>query len=255
MLCALTTNGRLLMRRLLFVAAALAALAAASVAVAEGIEGAKTAKSVTGTFSATQASVTTRTCTTSDGKSLSITLAKYTGSSTGDPDLTGPLTIRARSVINTTDNVGVVEGALRIDVASGRDTHAGFAAVYDHGNIAVLAVGRAHDPSARLVANLSAAFSQNGGFTGGKLGGGTGAGSAVELGPGRCGANAAPEKSEARGTISALSSTSITVAGLTCAIPADKSADVNSHFKVNDRAEIHCALLSGTNTLTKIERR
>ena len=229
------------MRRLLFVAATIAALTAASVAVADGIEGAKTAKSVTGTFSATQASVTTRTCTTSDGKSLSITLAKYTGSSTGDPDLTGPLTIRARSVINTTDNVGVVDGALRIDVASGRDTHAAFAAVYDHGNVAGLALGRAHDPSARLVANLSA--------------GGTGAGSAVELGPGRCGANPAPEKSEARGTISALASTSITVAGLTCAIPADKSADVNSHFKVNDRAELHCALLNGTNTLTKIERR
>ena len=75
------------MRRLLFVAAAIAALTAASVAVAHGIEGAKTAKSVTGTFSATQASVTTRTCTTSDGKSLSITLGKYTGVSSGDPDL------------------------------------------------------------------------------------------------------------------------------------------------------------------------
>ena len=43
------------MRRLLFVAATIAALTAASVAVADGIEGAKTAKSVTGTFSATQA--------------------------------------------------------------------------------------------------------------------------------------------------------------------------------------------------------
>src|SRR5436305_2044081 len=173
MLCALTTNGRLLMRRPLFGAATIAARTAASVAVADGIEGAKTAKSGTGTFSATQAGVTTRTRTTSDGKSLSITLAKYTGSSTGDPDLTGPLTIRARSVINTTDNVGVVDGALRIDVASGRDTHAAFAAVYDHGNVAGLAVGRAHDPSARLVANLSAGLSANGGFTGGKLGGGT----------------------------------------------------------------------------------
>ena len=38
------------MRRLLFVAAALAALTAASVAVAHGIDGAKTAKGVAGTF-------------------------------------------------------------------------------------------------------------------------------------------------------------------------------------------------------------
>ena len=243
------------MRRLLFVVAAIAALTAASVAVAHGIEGAKSAKSVTGTFSATQASVTTRTCTTSDGKSLSITLGEYTGTSSGDPDLTGPITLRTRSVINTTDNVGVVEGGLRIDVASGRDTHAAFLTVYDHGNVAGLAVGRAHDPSARLVANVSAGFSANGGFTGGRFGGGTSAGSAVELGPGKCGANPASEKSQARGTISALSAGSITVAGLTCAIPPDKSADVTSHFKVNDRAEIHCTLVNGTNTLTKIERR
>jgi hypothetical protein len=243
------------MRRLLLVAAAIAALTAVSVAVADGIEGAKTAKSVVGTFAATSANVSTRTCTTSDGKSLAITNARYAGQSTGDADLTGPITLRARSIINTTDNVGVVEGALRIDVAPGRDTYATYATVYDHGNVAGLAIGRAHDPSARLVANVSAGFSANGGFTGGKFGGGTSPGSAVELGPGKCGAQAPAEKSEARGTISALSSSSITVAGLTCAIPADKSADVNAHFKVNDHAEIHCTLTNGTNTLTKIERR
>ena len=242
------------MRRLLLVAAAIAALTAASVAVADGIEGAKTAKSVAGTFSATSANVSTRTCTTSDGKSLSITLARYTGTSAGDPDLTGPIVLRARSVINTTDNVGVVEGALRIDVASGRDTYATYATVYDHGNVAGLAIGRAHDPSARLVANMSAAFSASGGFTGGKFGG-TSTGSAVELGPGRCGVKTPAEKSEARGTISALTSGSVTVAGLTCAIPADKSADVNSHFKAGDHVEIHCSLVNSTNTLTKIERR
>lgn len=242
------------MRRLLFVAAATAALVAASVAVAHGIEGAKTAKSVTGTFTAIQASVTTRTCTSSDGKALSITFGKYTGLAGGDPDLTGPITLRTRAVINTTDNVGVVEGGLRIDVASGRDTYAAFSTVYDHGTVAGLAVGRAHDPSVRLVANLSAGFSASGGFTGGKIGGGTSAGSAVELGPGKCGAPAV-EKSEARGTITALSANSITVADLTCAIASADSAAVNSHFKVNDRAEIHCAVQNGTNTLTRIERR
>jgi hypothetical protein len=243
------------MRKLLLAAAAVAALVATSVAVADGIGGAKTAKSVAGTFSATSANVSTRTCTTTDGKSLAITDARYTGAATGDPDLTGPITLRARSVINTTDGVGVVDGSLRIDVASGRDTHANYAAVYDHGNVAGLAAGRAHDPAARLVANLSAAFSAAGGFTGGKFGGGTAGGSAVEIGPGRCAPAAKPEKSEARGTITALSATSITVAGLSCNIPADKSADVNAKFKVNDRAEIHCSLVGGQNTLTRIEKR
>ena len=243
------------MRRLLFAAAAVAALVAASVAVADGIGGAKTAKSVAGTFSATSPNVSTRTCTTTDGKSLAITFARYTGTASGDPDLTGPITLRTRSVINTTDGVGVVDGWLRIDVASGPDTTARYAAVYDHGNIAGLAAGRAHDPSARLVANLSAGFSAAGGFTGAKLGGGTAGGSAVEIGPGKCAPAAKPEKSEARGTITALSASSITVAGLTCGIPGDKSAEVNAKFKLNDRAEIHCSLVGGLNTLTRIEKR
>jgi hypothetical protein len=241
------------MRKLIFAATGLAVLAAASVAVAEGIDGAKTARAVAGTFSATSTDVSSRTCTTTDGKTLTITNGRYTGAASGDPDLTGAITLRARSITNS-DGVGVVSGTFRIDVASGRDTAAVFSTVYDHGTVAGLAFGRAHDPSARLLANLSAGFAP-GTFTGGKLGGGTAAGSAVELGPGKCAHTAKPEKTEARGTISALSSTSITVAGLTCAIPGDKSVDVNAKFKLNDRAEIHCALQNGQTTLTRIEKR
>jgi hypothetical protein len=241
------------MRKLMFAAAGLVALAATSVAVAHGIQGAKTATAVAGGFSATSTNVSSRTCTTTDGKTLTITNGKYTGAATGDPDLTGPITLHARSVTNS-DGLGVVSGEFRIDVASGRDTAGVFSTVYDHGNIAGLAVGRAHDPSARVVANLSATFAP-GNFSGGKIGGGTNGGLAVELGPGKCAPAAKPEKSEARGTISALSGTSITVAGLQCNIPGDKSADVNAKFKVNDRAEIHCTLQNGQNTLTRIEKR
>ena len=43
--------------------------------------------------------------------------------------------------------------------------------------------------------------------------------------------------------------------GLTCAIPADKSADVNAKFKQGDTAEIRCAFANGQNTLTRIEKR
>jgi len=243
------------MRKSILAVAGLVALAAASVAVAHGIDGAKTARAVAGTFSATSSNVATRTCTTTDGKTLTITNGKYTGMASGDADLAGAITLRARSVVNS-DGVGVVEGTFRIDVASGRDTAGVFSTVYDHGNVAGLAVGRAHEPSARLVANLSAGFAP-GSFTGGKLGGGTSGGSAVELGPGKCApaARPKPEKSEAKGTITALSANSITVAGVTCAIPSDKSAAVNSKFKVNDRAEIHCALQNGQSTLTRIEKR
>src|SRR2546430_193216 len=85
----------------------------------------------------------------------------------------------------------------------------------------------------------------------------TAGGSAVELGAlGGCRpSETKPEKSEARGTISALSSSSITVAGLTCAIPADKSADVSARFKQGDVASIACAFANGQNTLTRIEKR
>lgn len=244
------------MRKLTFVTVVVAALVAASIAVAHGIEGAKTAKAVAATFTATGASTSTRTCTTAGGKSIAITDGRYTGVAVGDADLAGNITLRARSIINTTDNVGTVDGQFRIDVASGKDTEGMYSAVYSGGSLAGLAIGRAHDPSARLIANLSASFSAATGFTNGRLGGGTTGGNAVELSGASCASSsgAKPEKSEARGTVTAVSSSSITVAGLTCAVPASL-ADKVSKLAVNDRAEIHCSLSNGTNTLTEVEKK
>lgn len=243
------------MRKLILATAGLAALVAASVAVANGIHGAKTAKAVAATFSASAGTVSTRTCTTSDGKSISVTDGKYTGSALGDVDLAGPITLRVRSVVNTTDKVGTVGGAFRIDV-SGRDTTGAFSAVYDNGAIAGLATGRAHSPGAKVVGNLSATFDPATGFTGGKIGGATSGGSAVELGTGACRpSNAHPEHSAARGAISALSTASITVAGLQCNLPSNKSADINAKFKAGDIVEIRCDFANGQNTLAGISRR
>jgi hypothetical protein len=240
------------MRKVIFAASGVLALVAAAVAVAQGIDGAKTARALSGSFAATSSNVSSRTCTTNDGKTLTITNGRYTGTASGDPDLTGPITLRARSVVNS-DGVGIVDGAFKIDV-SGGDTSGAFTTVYDHGTIAGLALGRAHTPSARLVANVSATFAP-GSFTGGKLGGGTSAGSAVEIGPGKCASAAhTSEKSDAHGTITALSSGSITVAGLTCTIPSAISAEVNAKFHQNDRAEIRCSVQNGQNTLLKIEK-
>jgi hypothetical protein len=240
------------MRKVTFAVVVLVALVATSYAVANGIEGAKSAKAVAGTFSATGTSTSSRTCTTTDGKTIVVTDGKYTGVAAGDPDLTGAITLRAKSVVNTTDNVGTVDGKLTID-AAGKNTEASYSAVYDHGAIAGLAVGKAHQPNGKLIANLSATFSAASGFTSGKLGGGTTGGSAVELSAGSCkSSKTTAEKSEAHGTVSALSTTSITVAGLTCAVPADKSADINAKFKTGDTAQIRCELVSGTNTLTSI---
>jgi hypothetical protein len=244
------------MRKLTFAAVVVVALVATSFAVAHGIEGAKSAKAVAGTFSATGTSTSSKTCTTTDGKTIVVTDGKYTGVAAGDPDLTGPITLRARSVVNTTDNVGTVDGRFSIDVANGRNTDAVYSAVYDHGAIAGLAVGKAHQPNSKLIANLSATFSAASGFTGAKLGGGTSGGSAVELGAGSCKpAHTTAERSEAHGVVTALSTTSITVANVTCTIPAEKSADVNAKLKVGDTAEIRCSVVSGTSTLTRYEKK
>jgi hypothetical protein len=242
-------------RTLALTAAVAAALTATGLAVARNLDSHTNVRAVAGSFTATTASrVDTKTCTTTDGKTLVTTTGTYTGTSTGDADLTGNATLRARSTINSTDNVGVVSGWLRIDVASGRDTQADFNAVYSGGSLAGLAVGHAHEPAAKLVANLSAGFTAAGGFTNGKIGG-TAGGAAVELGPGRCqSVKTIQQKSEARGTISAVSSTSITVAGLTCAVPANLQERV-SKLTTNMRAEIHCTLVNGTNTLTRVEAR
>jgi len=240
-------------RTLILAAISIVALVAAGLAVAKGLNDAKSVRGVAGTFTATTASrIDSRSCTTDDNKTLVITTGTYTGTSTGDPDLTGNVTIRAKSVLNTTDNVGVVSGTLRIDVASGRDTATGFDSVYGGGKLAGLAEGRAHDPSARLVANLSADFTSSGGFANGKLGGTTGGG-AVEVSAGRCKTTPKPvrEKSEARGLVSAVSSTSITVAGLTCAVPTELQSKLNG-VTVGSRAEIHCRLVNSVNTLTSI---
>lgn len=242
------------MRKLTLVLVAVAALAAASVAVAHGIQGAKSMTTVSASFSATTSNATTRTCTTTDGKTLTIVDAKYTGNANGSADLTGPITLRARSVVNTTDAVGTVQGTFRIDVAQGRDTTGAFTAVYDHGSIAGLATGRAHAPGAKLLANMSATFTPGSSFQGGQLGH-TSGGGAVEITTGRCRPEQThPEHSDARGSISSLSGSSITVAGLTCAIPSNRSAAITSRFAQGDRVEIRCSYSGGQNTLTRIAK-
>jgi hypothetical protein len=240
-------------RTLTLAALVVAALAAASIAVARGLNDTKNARALSGTFTATTAShVNTKTCTTSDNKALVVTDGMYSGTASGDPDLTGNVTLHAHSVINTTDGVGLVTGALKIDVP-GRDTQAQFDAVYNGGTVVGLAEGHAHDPAARLVANLSAGFSSSGGFSNGKLGGSSG-GSAVELAPGTCRPmRTIKEHSAARGTVSANTGSSITVAGLMCSVPTALQPRVGG-FPTGSRAEIRCTLAGGLNTLDTISR-
>jgi hypothetical protein len=237
------------MKKLSLAAAGAAALVCAGVAVAHGIDGgASSFTSVTGTFTATSVSGkgTSHTCTNASGKSITSTKGTYTGTASGSPDITGAALLSASSTIDTTDGLGLVQGTLKVG-----KTEAHFSAVYDHGNIAGLATG--HGAShAQLLANISAGFSATGGFTGGKIGASSG-GSAVEVSPGRCEQQQPPPKEEAEATGAlTVGSSSVTVAGLTCTVPASLSATV-AKFTAGTRVEIKCAAVSGVQTLVRIE--
>ena len=189
------------MRRLTLGVAAMVVLATAGLAVAKGLADTKGIKTVAGTFTATTVEQRgkERTCRTTDGKTIVTKNARYRGTAAGDADLAGAITIDARSVVNTTDNVGVVEGRLRVDVASGGDTVARFSAVYDRGKLVGLARGHVQEPHARLFANVSASFAAGSGFTGGKIGAADG-GSAVEIAPGRCAPGTSSSSDTTQGT-------------------------------------------------------
>ena len=94
-------------RTVALAATVVTALAATGLAIGKGLDGSANARAVSGTFTATIASrVETRTCTTTDGKTLVTTNGMYTGNAAGDADLTGAATLRARSTINMTDDIG-----------------------------------------------------------------------------------------------------------------------------------------------------
>ncbi len=175
------------MRRLTFLVVGLVVLATAGLGVAKGLEPTKSINSVTGTFTATTVQLIGKatSCTTSDGKTLGTATARYSGVAAGDGNLAGAITLDARIVANATDNIGVVDGKLRIRVASGGETVAQFTGVWASGKLVGFATGHTQDPHAKLFANLSSGFAPATGFTGGKIGA-TDGGSAVEVGPGKC---------------------------------------------------------------------
>src|SRR6185437_16231298 len=91
-----------------------AALAAAGVAAAH--RGAPSVQSVSATFDATNVSQHfLTTCSVNGGDTFQATRATYTGTATSsDPRLAGALTIRAWSLVDTTNGVGHLYGTFRI---------------------------------------------------------------------------------------------------------------------------------------------
>jgi hypothetical protein len=231
------------------------ALIVTGVAVAHG-GGSKSASAVAATISATAISdAKTTTCTNADGTWTKLN-ATFTGSALGDADLSGPARLTVRALINTTKNLGTVAGTLRIDTAGEADTKLAFATVYSGGKLAGLASGRAHDPGASVLANISSTFSPTSGFTGGKIGGTTDGGSAVELAAGDC-ASTANDKAvlHLRGTVVSASATSLVVKSgtdqVTCAVSSGLSADV-AKLQAGQPVSAVCTLSGGSYQLQSL---
>jgi hypothetical protein len=239
------------MKRMAWIATALVALVAAGVAVGHGF-GSRSVKPVSATFDATSVSdVQTSICTASDGTSYVRSHGTYTGTASGDPTLSGPVTINASSLVNSTANTGIVNGRISIDVSGGH-ARATFNAVYANGSLAGIALGHAGPGGTQLVADISAGFSASGGFTSGVLGGISGGG-AVEVTPGGCQPTPPPKPDaiNARGTVSDVSPTSITAGGVTCTVPSNLQGAV-SNIHQNDRVQMRCDVSNGQTTLVSI---
>jgi hypothetical protein len=241
------------MRNLILVTASALALSTAGIAVAHGLD-AKTITSASATFTATTANnLKTVSCTGSDGDTYAATRGSYSGTAVDatDPSLNGPLTFNATSLINTTTNYGTVSGQIQVG-SGGTETDAQFNGVYANGAVVGLAQGHNHAPS-QLLANVSAGFSATGGFTSGLIGGGTSAGYAVEFAPGQCTSTPQqqPDKVVAIGAVSAVSATSITVSGVTCAVGTGQAALV-ANVHVGDRVSISCTVANGATTLDNV---
>jgi len=230
------------------------ALSVAAVAVADSI-GTKAVKPVSATLTATTVlGSKTRSFTTPDGQ-LTATALDLSGNATSsEPALNGPARLRLATVVDTGKGAGAVEGNLRIDTSAGRDTIARFDGVYLSGKVHGLLRGSAERPFQRLLANLSGdlALGSTPGLSNGKIGGTDAGGGAVLVQPGRCPAKAAEERVEATGTVSAVSSTSITVAGVTCSVPSSLAERVGK-LKPGDRAEITCRREGSELVLIRVE--
>ncbi len=157
------------MRLTLFALLVVAALAAAGIAAASG-KG-PTVQAASATFEATTIDQKYQaTCSVNGGDTFTATRAVYTGTAaSSDPRLTGALTIRAWSLVDTSNGVGHVFGIFRIK-GTGTAAHGTINAALSGGKASGLARGFVRHPWGRLVASLGATFDPSAGFSSGSIG-------------------------------------------------------------------------------------
>ena len=247
-------------RPIVFAVAGIAALGSAGGALAHSLAGTglKTGTAAA-TFSAAPASsASSRTCTGGDGTYV-ITRGDWNGAAaSANGRLSGGISIRGEMGVNQTTGLGWLIGRVKIDGGSdGRiDAGANLRAVISGGKLTGFVDGRIRD--AGTVYGSVTATVANGGLADGAIGGGTVNPAAIVIDNGSCVTVPAPKPVvPAKGTITALSATSVTVqpaggTAQTCAVGADLAASV-AKLKAGDTAAITCGLVDGSYRLLRIE--
>ena len=242
------------------VALVAAATAVAAVFTASGIS------TTTATLTTASAQgIKSRTCTGGDGKSFTVTDARFTGTADfNNPaaDFDGPLTMYVRSTVENGSHLGVVQGSFKVRDDDTRLSGTVVGTLDASGKFSGFLTGTARGNHASVVGTLSGTFAPSTGFAspGALLGAApTSAAFAVVAGP-VC-KKIRGQNFEAHGTISALNPgppATITVTGkgpstATCTL--DASSPSTSGFAVGDKVEMKCENVSNTWTLRKLEKR
>ena len=151
------------------------------VAAALGVVGAAAAhgrapsvQAASATFTAQNVSTRYQvTCSVTGGDTFEATRATYTGTaSSDDPRLAGALTIRAWSLVDTTNGVGHLFGRFHIK-GTGTRAHGTLNAALANGKASGIARGFVRHQWGHIVASLGSTFDPSSGFSSGSLGGST----------------------------------------------------------------------------------
>jgi hypothetical protein len=176
-------------RRTTVAAAFTIALVAAGAALAGNGVFSASSTAVSATFYANTAGTTnTQTCTASNGDSIDITNATFTGVATSTTaSLNGPLSVSVRTVYDTKTAVGSLTGEITIGAASSPPGFRGrLEAIDANGTVQGFVQGNA-GAGAELLGNLTATYSASGfnsSTSQGTIGSGTGTDTAILTGAG-----------------------------------------------------------------------
>jgi hypothetical protein len=248
------------MRRLTLLATAGVALIATSLAVG-ALQRDRSVSAVTATFTATTVGTrATTTCTSGDG-TFQITTGTYTGTSSGDPALSGPIRLTVHAAVNTTKRLGTIDGSVVVD-RTGRDTRARLTGVYRDGNVSGLLLGLAMPPGHRLIGTFTASYSPDGGFGAGGIGVGNVDPAALSFNEGAC-----TEKKPATGQlkliggmVESLTEGSITVGlsaggSFSCALDDRARAEIaRQKIELADQVSAFCTFRGGSWTLLHVKK-